>query len=569
MSDQFHEPKARRPLREVVSDIDRDILRLLMRRHNLLRKMHNAKGFLDPSEEKGLREAWEAAVSRVSRDARLSSRFFSLMQEVDFLPRPEDGEERRAAFNLAPPALPVRLDMEAPLACRASRAWLFLAAASGHPLTLGPCLMNDPIVDCVKLFNQMGAALNREDASVVAAAATPMTAPDKVLHAGDSAWNFYLALAFYLGRPSRTKFTGDTSLKLGDFSPVRRLMPSLGARLVHVVPKSDGFPIRIECSGALPDSLRFPAEAPIELAEALLLAGSFYERPLRIDLADHPHKDILRRRTLPILRAVNAKLEEDGDAFRISPSDISLPQHPLPPMEPELALFLLALAPALGGEVRLRGRWPDYPGAQAGLALLGACGATVDCRDDAVVCSAAAPLKTLPAQALSALGDDFPADWLPLPIALAAAAALRDGDAALPVIRDSQLRADAQGFLMDLGLDALDGKARTRTLPADNGGNGEEGEERRVDRHPWNAPTPVWAMALAVAACAHGARTGFKLGNPGIITGLYPAFWALYNGLPEPRMQRPAEKTAPAAPKRRRVITNAIAVLPEPRDEDY
>ena len=91
MSDQFHESKARRPLRDVVSDIDKDILRLLMRRHNLLRKMHNAKGFLDPSEEKGLREAWEAAVSRVSRDARLSSRFFSLMQEVEFLPRPEDG----------------------------------------------------------------------------------------------------------------------------------------------------------------------------------------------------------------------------------------------------------------------------------------------------------------------------------------------------------------------------------------------------------------------------------------------------------------------------------------------
>lgn len=567
MSDQFHESKARRPLRDVVSDIDKDILRLLMRRHNLLRKMHNAKGFLDPSEEKGLREAWEAAVSRVSRDARLSSRFFSLMQEVEFLPRPEDGEERRAAFNLAPPALPVKLDMEAPLACRATRSWLFLAAASGRPLQLGPCLMNDPIVDCVKLFNQMGAALNREDGNVTAAAAAPMTAPDKVLHAGDSAWNFYLALAYYLGRPSRTKFTGDTSLKLGDFSPLRRLMPSLGARLVHVVPKSDGFPIRIECSGALPDSLRFPAEAPIELAEALLLAGSFYERPLRIDLADHPHKDVLRSRTLPILRSIGAQLEEDGDAFRISPSDIDLPQRPLLPMEPELALFLLALAPALGGEVRLRGRWPQYPGAEAGLALLKACGADVVTSEDAVSCTAKAPLAALPEQALTAIDDSFPADWLPLPIALAAAAALRDGDAAMPALTDSQLRADAQGFLMDLGLDALDGKVRPRSFPTAE--NGEDGEERRVERHPWNAPTPVWALALAVAACAHGARTGFKLGNPGIITALYPAFWALYNGLPEPRMQRQAEKDAPAAPRRRRVITNAIAVLPEPRDEDY
>lgn len=568
MSDQFHEPKARRPLRDVVSDIDRDILRLLMRRHNLLRKMHNAKGFLEPAEEKGLREAWEAAVSRVSRDARLSSRFFSLMQEVEFLPRPEDGEERRVAFNLAPPAAPVKLEMEAPLACRATRAWLFLAAASGQPLTLGPCLMNDPIVDCVKLFNQMGAALTREDGSVAASAAAPMTAPDKVLHVGDSAWNFYLALAFYLGRPSRTKFTGDSSLKLGDFSPLRRLMPSLGARLVHVVPKSDGFPIRVECSGALPDSIRFPAEAPIELAEALLLAAPFNENPLTIDISAHPDKETLKGRTLPILRQAEARLEENGDVIRVEPAALTIPRRPALPMEAELALFLLALAPALGGKVVLKGTWPRCPGAQSGLALLQTCGAELVKGDDAVSCAAAAPITTLTSAALAALDENFPADWLPLPIALAAAAALRDGNAELPALRDSQLRADAQGFLMDLGLDALDGKIRPRAAaPAPEGE--EDGEERRVERHPWNAPTPVWALALAVAACAHGARIGFKLGNPGVITALYPAFWALYNSLPEPRMQRPAEKAAPAAPKRRRVITNAIAVLPEPRDEDY
>ena len=104
MTEQSHDTRPRRPLREVVSDIDRDILRLLLRRHNLLARMHNSKGFLEPAEEKALRESWEAAVSRVSRDARLSGRFFSLMQEVEFLPRPsaqreegEGGEDGQAA----------------------------------------------------------------------------------------------------------------------------------------------------------------------------------------------------------------------------------------------------------------------------------------------------------------------------------------------------------------------------------------------------------------------------------------------------------------------------------------
>ena len=78
----------RRPLRETVCEIDRDILRLLLRRHNILARMRGEKSHLDSAEEKLLRESWEGAVARISRDARLSGHFFSLMQEVEFLPRP-------------------------------------------------------------------------------------------------------------------------------------------------------------------------------------------------------------------------------------------------------------------------------------------------------------------------------------------------------------------------------------------------------------------------------------------------------------------------------------------------
>ena len=137
--------RPRRPLREVVSDLDHDILRLLLRRHNLLTRMRGDKPRLEPAEEKFLRESWEAAAARVSRDPRLTGHFFSLMQEVVFQPRPvapdaqENGADQRpepprTAFNLAPPARPVKLDCTAPLACRVTRAWLFLAATSGRPL---------------------------------------------------------------------------------------------------------------------------------------------------------------------------------------------------------------------------------------------------------------------------------------------------------------------------------------------------------------------------------------------------------------------------------------------------
>ena len=78
------------------------------------------------------------------------------------------------------------------------------------------------------------------------------------------------------------------------------------------------------------------------------------------------------------------------------------------------------------------------------------------------------------------------------------------------------------------------------------------------------------AVALALAACARGKQEGFKLGNPGVLTELYPPFWVLYNNLPEPHMTR-ENKEVPAEPvkSRRRVITSAVAVPPPLEDEDY
>ena len=86
----------------------------------------------------------------------------------------------------------------------------------------------------------------------------------------------------------------------------------------------------------------------------------------------------------------------------------------------------------------------------------------------------------------------------------------------------------------------------------------------------YTSPDAPWAVALALAACARGKQEGFKLGNPGVLTELYPPFWVLYNNLPEPHMTR-ENKEVPAEPvkSRRRVITSAVAVPPPLEDEDY
>lgn len=569
----------RRPLRETVCEIDRDIMGLLLRRHNILTRMRGDKSRLDSAEEKMLRESWEAAVARVSRDARLSGHFFSLMQEIEFLPRPmgerlvertegsengggrdgdapavQEGPDKRIAFNLAPPAKPVRLRMQAPLACRATRAWLMLAAATGQPLRLTPCLMNDPIVDCVKMLIQVGASLTREDDGVTARPAVALAAPDKVFYVGDSAWNFYLLLGHYLGRPSRAKIMGESSLKLADLSSVRHFLPIMGARLVHVVPKSDGLPARLECSGIIPDSVVMPVDTPAELAEGILLAAPGYEHSLAMDLTNHPAQKTILGRTLPILRAAGAEVSVEGGVVHVHPTTLEIPAQPELPMEPELGLFLLALPLALGGETNLSGQWPQWPNAEAGWKLLHSLGLDLQQHNgkdgSEVKATCADPIKSFN---LAALPANLPADWAPLAVALAACAALRGERPTLPELPQGTDSHEVESFLNALGLEQ-----NTEGRLCKN--------EQSGIRPGWNAPSPVWAMAFALAACAKQHQ---KLGNPGVMTGLYPAFWALYNSLPEPQPRRAVE-AAPAAPARRRIITTSVAVPPEMKeDEDY
>ena len=568
----------RRPLRETVCEIDRDILRLLLRRHNILTRMRGDKSRLDSAEEKMLRESWEGAVARISRDARLSGHFFSLMQEVEFLPRPlgerlveaaegsengagrdgeapaaQEGPDKRIAFNLAPPAKPVRLRMQAPLACRATRAWLMLAAVTGQPTRLSPCLMNDPIVDCVKMLIQVGASLTREDDGVTARPAVALAAPDKVFYVGDSAWNFYLLLGHYLGRPSRAKFMGESSLKLADLSAVRHFLPTMGARLVHVVPKSDGLPARLECSGIIPDSVVMPADTPAELAEGILLAAPGYEHSLTMDLTNHPAQKTILARTLPILRTAGAEVSVEGGVVRIHPTQLAIPAQPELPMEPELALFLLALPLALGGESTLAGQWPQWPSAEAGWKLLHSLGLDLQQQKgkdgNEVKATSAAPIKDF---SLATLPADLPADWAPLAVGLAACSALRGGQPALPELPQGTDPYEVESFLNALGLEQT------------SEGRLCKNEQSGV-KAGWNAPSPVWAMAFSLAACAKQHQ---KLGNPGVMTGLFPAFWVLYNSLPEPQPRRAAAEAAPAAPPRRRIITASVAVPPELKEED-
>lgn len=553
----------RKPLKLDIAEVDQEILRLLIRRHNMLSRMKDRKGRLDPAEEKFLRESWQAAVAKVSRDAALSGHFFTLMQEISFLPRPAKteadesalkGSDRRQSFNLAPPRQPVNIAMTAPRSSFSTCSWLYLAAAHGAPALLENCLLNDGEIDLLKALNQMGAALNREETGICARSAAPIEAPDKVLHIGDSHFNLYLVLAHYLGRPSRVKLSSDSGLKLANLSFLHPLLLECGARLVHVVPKSSGLPARLEASGILPPGIAFTPNLPPELACALLLAATAWSSPFSLDLTPHPRKENIFARVLPILEAAGAVFKVDGASVSIEPAPLAIPQKPVMPVEPLLAAFLLAFAAPFGGGVKLAGSWPAWPDCDVLWRLMESMGLAASKNPGQISLSTAGSAKInspggLDAGLLASLDEEY----MPLPIALAACGTLLKQKEAIPTAWP--LHADTGNFLHSLALEASE--------------NGELAIASTVGEIPaFNAPDSSWAFALSLAAMCRDRNQLVRLGNPGIITALWPGFWSLYNTLPAPAAKVREEKTE--KPKnRRRILTNAVAVPPEIKEEDW
>ena len=543
----------RPPMRETVRDIDRQILSLLLQRHNVLVRMMRGSNRLTPQDERFLRESWEGQASKISSDPLLTSRLFNLLQEVDFLPPPsEENQTRRTAFNLAPQQKPVNIDMEGPRDQHATQVWIAIAAMTGKPLQIGKALVNDAVSDCVHMFNLMGANLHR-DGNVIrhGTDCTPAGTPDKVLHVGKNPFNFYLGLAHYIGRPGHTRFSGGTELRLANFTPLRHFLPELGSRIIPLVPKTEGLPLRVECSGLLPDTIVLPADLPAEFMEALIIAAPFYGRQIVIDLGalDAGARSSMLSFLLPILSMAGCEIREEGSRLHIAPWEGTLPAEPEIAMDPGLSALVLSLAPVLGGTISLRGLWPAGVETRAVEALLGQLNLSLTADASRVRLEAGSKYE-LPDVTLT-VPENLPQSLATLPFALACAQALKHGHATVPQNIDPEIAREGESFSRACGLKILN----TEISPLEH-----EGEHGPL----WTAPSPAWAHALALCACVRHNQ-GFSLNNPSILTELYPGFWPMYNGLPIPALKRIQE--AEATKERRRIRTRVEAKL-TPRNED-
>ena len=154
-------------------------------------------------------------------------------------------------------------------------------------------------------------------------------------------------------------------------------------------------------------------------------------------------------------------------------------------MEPELAIFLLALVPALSGSITLRGNWPDTPEAEAAMQVFTQCGLKPDTSADGIISLKGEKLTKLPEGGIEIPGD-LPGDWLCLPVLLSMLPALAGQPARMPrgYVPCQAPWVTAESFARACGLDI------------DDDGNIVERREsrprRRKEEEPLETPHSTW-----------------------------------------------------------------------------
>jgi 5-enolpyruvylshikimate-3-phosphate synthase len=428
---------------------------------------------------------------------------------------------------------------------------LALAAGSGRALRVEHTLLNDPLIECIKAFNQTGAGLSwEENGAVLARAGEVPPLPDKALFVGNDTLNLYLLLGRYLLWPSHAKFAGDADLRLHNLAPLRRFAPSLGARLTCIVPKSDALPARLEASGLLPEEIFPPADLPADALSGLLIAAACGPKTLLFDLSAHDEADAVLEEALDVLQACKTNFFREGRRVRIEPGAYP-PPAPDAGMDLTLAFPLLALPAFCGGSVRLRGSWPSCEAARQVERLLQCAGLNTERIADGISSHRPEKKRPLPAPELARLPERF----LPTALALAVLPALRGQAVPLPALPEKN--PEQLDFLEALGLRLEGGMALPPAGPVPR------------DATPWAAPTPSAALAFALAAFA---RPHLKLADPGIMASLYPPFWNLYNNLPThgsavSQAEKEAHDIQDAAPQRKRIRLDVPAGTGETPDD--
>lgn len=525
-----------------ICDLDRGIIKLIAKRAKVIDRMIQYKS-LDAAAEKAIRTSWEQNTNKYCPDPKIARDLFLLVQSVKAV----DETDYDHAYNLAPLAKPVQVNLQAPASSRLARIYMMLASASGQKTCMKHVALTDSLIATIKSLNVLGGDLWFENNGTVFSRESKglQRGSDKIIHVGSDEQSLWLCLALCLGLPYHLKITGENQLCKLDFAPVAKFLSQFNARLVQVVPASSGLPIRIEASGMLSDTITIPADLPMDFVFALILAGSFWESPVRFDLTEfyaELNKDDEK------LDAWNTGLEDimdcislcrlpvsiDKNSISTKPQPIMIPEEITLASDAEICTSFFLLPALTSGTVSLKGHWTKK-GQQKYLSQ---------------IMDFAGLEFSIDGDTATAKGNSGNAKFAVIPPCNEATTTLltlwaKINGQNISLSDKAKENPIIEAYLAHLGF--------TPDL--------ERGEDLYA---PFMAPTAEWAVAYALGAYLHPR---VKLVNPNILNDYYPFFWRMYNTLPNPSIDKAERKDD--TPKPRRIIAQGVyASLPEPISSD-
>lgn len=529
-----------------VCDLDRGIIKLIAKRAKVIERMLQFKS-LDAATEKAIRTSWEQNTNKYCPDPKIARELFLLIQSVKAV----DETDYDHAYNLAPLAKPVQVNLQAPASSRLARFYMMIAAASGQKTCMKNVALTDSLIHTIKSLNVLGGDLWFENNGTVFSRESKglQRGSDKIIHVGSDEQSLWLCLALSLGLPYHLKITGENELCKINFAPIAKFLAAFNARLVQVIPASVGLPIRIEASGMIADTIKIPAELPMDFVFALILASPFWESPVRFDMTEYYasfEENTAKRDAwntclediMDCMTLCSLPVAMDKDSISSTPQSgaqsVHIPEEIVLASDAEICTSFFLLPALTSGTVTLKGHWTQK-GQQKHLAEImdfvglefSVDGGTATAKGNsgnakkAVLPPCSEATKTLLTLWAKVNGQD--------------------------IVLDHELKENAvcENFLALLGY----------TLDL------ERGEDVYA---PFMAPTAQWAVAYALGAYLHPR---VKLVNPNILNDYYPFFWRMYNTLPTPSIDKAERKDD--TPKPRRVIAQGVyADLPKPVSAD-
>lgn len=498
-------------LTEELKGIDKKIAALINQRSRLIFKIsqmrqHRSESLADVGLEKELWVVWKEELKKSNQS--LVRQLYTLLNSLGYSMAEKSSSDK--PFCLYPPNIPINLDIPGPRSTQDSHYTAFLCALSHEKQDIANFLINDKIIELIKLANQCGSRLSWHD-NILSVQGEPAKKMDgQNLFINHSLFNFYLFVCLALGSANRVKFNSSSLLKAVNLKDLQDFLPQLGARLYSIEPQSYSLPARLETSGQIPSEIYLPQGIDPKFVQALIMSAPSYAKSLSISYQGLDGQDFSP--LFSVLKDTGIRMEVKKEQVVIHPSRPILGSKELF-LDPLLCGFLLAMAHISHGKVCLRGLWPQKS-ASAGkvIELLRHCGSNITVKKQSITAEGG-PKESDPLIDFTDMPELAP---LAFPLALSAGKAEK-----IEIIMPADTE-DYDVIAELLGHIGYNFSAHSRGLTIFS-------RQRSSERNsPWNSPGAYWTLGYCLLSFHH---KGICLANPGNITSIWPGFWKIFMNL--------------------------------------